>query len=153
MPSGCIIDAQGKATIDPCDFYTQPPGAILPFGGHKGFGLGVVTEILAGALAGNGCSKPGADRLLNGMLAVVIDPGHLPTDVAMAREIEEFIAFVKSSRKANPSSEILMPGEPEAKARSQRIEQGIPLDLRTRDELRRTAVAVGVRESLLKVLA
>lgn len=152
VPSGCITDANGNMTVDPRSFYTDPPGAILPFGGHKGFGLGVVTEILAGAVAGNGCSKPGADRLLNGMLAVVIDPSHLPTDVPMAEEIREFQAFVKSSRKRMSSSQIMMPGEPETKTRQQRLAQGIPLDAQTCNELVQVATSVGITGVLVATL-
>jgi len=152
VPEGCILDGEGLPTTDPRKFYADPPGAILPFGGHKGFGLGVVTELLAGAVAGNGCSKPGADRLLNGMLAVVIDPSHLPTDVAMGDEISQFIAFVKSSRKASPGGEIQMPGEPEVSVRRQRLTTGIPLDSRTRQELRHTATSLGVSPEAINVL-
>lgn len=47
VPEGCIIDSKGQPTCDPKVFYADPPGAILPFGGYKGYGLGIVTEILA----------------------------------------------------------------------------------------------------------
>jgi uncharacterized oxidoreductase len=152
VSSGCIVDADGRPTNDPRKFYADPPGAILPFGGHKGFGLGVVTEILAGALAGNGCSKPGADRLLNGMLAIVVDPDHVPTDIAMSEEIREFVAFVKSSRIAELGGEILMPGESEANMRRHRLAVGVPLDDRTRAELRDTAELLGVSARIIEVL-
>src|SRR6185312_12479209 len=66
VPKGCIIDPQGEPTTDPKVFYGDPPGAILPFGGHKGYALGVMAELLAGALTGNGCTKPGVNRLSNG---------------------------------------------------------------------------------------
>src|SRR5687768_15942786 len=74
LPEGCIIDAQGQATCDPAIFYGDPPGAILPFGGYKGYGLGIVTEILAGALTGSGCTVPGKTQLEQGMLSILLDP-------------------------------------------------------------------------------
>jgi uncharacterized oxidoreductase len=52
VPEDCIIDAQGMPTTDPRVFYGDPPGAILPIAGHKGSGLAVLCEILAGALTG-----------------------------------------------------------------------------------------------------
>ncbi len=76
VPANCIIDAGGRPTTDPRVFYADPPGAILPIAGHKGYGLGVLCEVLAGALTGGGCSNPAnADRVVNGMLSIIIDPG------------------------------------------------------------------------------
>ncbi len=111
VPDGCIIDAAGRSTNDPKVFYGDPPGAILPFGGHKGYGLGVVTEILAGALTGGGCTKPGVTRLEQGMLSIVLDPAVLPTSDSFLGEIRTFVDFVKGSEKTSPGAEILMPGE------------------------------------------
>ena len=54
VPDGWIIDAQGRPSNDPEVFYDTPEGAILPFGGHKGYGLGLMVEILAGGLSGGG---------------------------------------------------------------------------------------------------
>ena len=58
VPENCIIDAQGRPTTDPRVFYADPPGAILPIAGHKGYGLAILCEVLAGALTGGGCSNP-----------------------------------------------------------------------------------------------
>src|SRR5205807_4778618 len=75
VPENCIIDAQGRPTTDPRVFYADPPGAILPIAGHKGYGLAVLCEILAGALTGGGCSDPkNAGHLANGMLSIFLDP-------------------------------------------------------------------------------
>ena len=73
VPAGHIMDSRGNPTTNPADFYGPPPGALHPFGGHKGFGLGLVTDILAGALSGGGCSRQEAERVGNTFLAVVID--------------------------------------------------------------------------------
>ena len=52
LPPGLVLDGRGQPTTDPEDFYKKPPGAILPFGGHKGSGMSFFCEILAGALTG-----------------------------------------------------------------------------------------------------
>ncbi len=153
VPPGSIIDFDGNATVDPNEFYADPPGAILPFGGHKGFCLGIVTELLAGAVAGNGCSQRGDDRLLNGMLAVVIDPQRLPTSTPVGTEVRTFVDFVKTSRRAEAGSKILMPGELEAQTRQHRLRDGIPLDGRTRAELTEVASTIGIPEKLIGALA
>ena len=58
-----ILDGAGRPTTDPEAFYADPPGAILPFGGHKGSGLSFFCEVLAGSLTGGFSSHPGnADR-------------------------------------------------------------------------------------------
>src|SRR5205814_5331170 len=72
VPDGCLIDSEGRPTNEPKVFYGPPPGAILPFGGHKGYGLSIIADILAGALTGNGCSNPAATRLTNGMLTILL---------------------------------------------------------------------------------
>ena len=58
VPEGWLIDSEGNPTTEPNDFRADPPGAILPLGGvvaHKGFALGLVVELLGGALSGEGC--------------------------------------------------------------------------------------------------
>jgi uncharacterized oxidoreductase len=77
-PPGCIVDANGKATSQPADFYGPPSGALLPLGGHKGFGLALVTDVLAGALTGAGCCTSDARRFGNGFLSDGDRSGSLP---------------------------------------------------------------------------
>ncbi len=149
VPDGCIIDASGRPTNDPKVFYGDPPGAILPFGGHKGYGLGVVTEILAGALTGGGCTKPGVTRLEQGMLSIVLDPAVLPTSDSFLGEIRTFVDFVKGSEKTSPGAEILMPGEIEHRNRQQRLADGIELDEKTWGQIAETARSLGVSHELL----
>lgn len=143
---GCILDANGRPTDDPFEFYTDPPGALLPFGGHKGYGLGVIAEMMAGALTGNGCSSPSrADRLLNGMFSIIVDPARLPRDFDFADEVARFIAFVKSSRRLTADGEILMPGELEERTRATRLSDGIQLDATTWRSLQDVCHSLGVK--------
>src|SRR5436190_22951028 len=100
VPEGCIIDAEGKPTTDPKVFYANPPGAILPIAGHKGYGLAILCEVLAGALTGGGCSNPAnADRVINGMLSIYLDTKFFQGDAEFRAEMERFIVWVKSSEK------------------------------------------------------
>lgn len=144
VPDGCLVDAQGQPTNDPRRFYTQPPGALLPFGGHKGYGLSVITEVLAEILTGNGCSNPQAPRLSNGMLSILLDPQAFPTEQPFLSELRRFVEFVKSSRTIQPGGEILMPGEIEEQTRAQRLRSGIELDATTWRQLTETACALGI---------
>jgi uncharacterized oxidoreductase len=146
VPEGCIIDHEGRPTTDPKVFYGDPPGAILPFGGHKGYGLSVIAEVLAGALTGGGCTTPGVTRLSNGMLSILLDPKVFATEECLQGELAQFIEWVKSSRKTTPTGEILMPGEIEDRTRAQRVERGVELDETTWGEIVATARAVGLEE-------
>jgi uncharacterized oxidoreductase len=148
VPENCIIDAKGRPTTDPKVFYADPPGAILSIAGHKGYGLAVLCEVLAGALTGGGCSNPkNADKVLNGMLSIILDQSYFQKDAAFAAEMERFIAWVKSSAKASPDGEILMPGEIEERTKAKRLRDGIDLDDTTWSQLTATAESVGVKHT------
>lgn len=144
VPAGAIIDPEGKPTDDPRVFYGPPPGAILPFGGHKGYALGMLAEVMAGALTGGGCTLPGVTRLSNGMLSIYLDPARLVDNDAFHSELRRYIEFVKSSRTVSPDSKILIPGEIEALNRQRRLAEGIELDDTTWRHLSETCEALAV---------
>jgi hydroxycarboxylate dehydrogenase B len=144
VPDGCILDGEGRPTNDPKAFYASPPGAILPMGGHKGYSLSVIAEMLAGALTGGACSHFGVDRVANNMLSIVLDPAFFQTFDEFSDEVRGFIAHVKSSRTVTPDGEILMPGEPEARARAQRLRDGIGIDDTTWGQIVATSESLGV---------
>ena len=147
-PDNCLIDPQGRPTNDPKTFYGPPPGAILPFGGHKGYALGMIAEMLAGALTGGSCSDPkNAHRVVNNMLTIVLDPRFFEQDEAFAQEVNRFIAYVRSSDKVSPDAEILMPGEPEARTREKRARDGIEIDDTTWNQIRQTARSVNLTDA------
>ena len=53
MLDGALLDHAGKPTTDPSVMYSEPRGVVLPFGEHKGSGLALVCELLAGAIVGS----------------------------------------------------------------------------------------------------
>ena len=151
VPEGAILDGAGRPTTDPERFYADPPGAILPIAGHKGYVLSVLVEALAGALTGGGSSHPGnpaADRVSNGMLSIFIDPATVAGE-AFGNDIERLVAWAKTARKAEGVTEILMPGDPENRMRAERLANGIPLDDATLEQLAGAARKVGVPEETI----
>jgi uncharacterized oxidoreductase len=144
VPEDCILDAEGRPTDDPRAFYATPPGAILPLGGHKGYGLSVMAEVLAGALTGGTCSHFGVDRVANNMLTIILDPDILQPAGGFSEEICGLIDHVKSSRTVTPDGEILMPGEPEARSRARKLRDGIEIDQTTWRQIVATAGSLGV---------
>jgi uncharacterized oxidoreductase len=147
LPEGAIIDHQGRPTRDPEAFFTDPPGALTTTGGHKGYGLALFVEVLAGALTGGGAGhpdKPSADRPINGLLSILIDPAALAGSAALAADLERLIAYVTASPPAQPGGKVLLPGEIERRTRAERLAHGIPLDPNTLNQLRGAARAVGL---------
>src|ERR671919_1285987 len=91
LPEGAIIDNKGRPTRDPEAFFTDPPGALTTAAGHKGHGLAIFVEILAGALSGGGSGhpdNPSADRPVNGLLSILIDPERMAGSQALAADLE-----------------------------------------------------------------
>ncbi|MDA1050992.1 MAG: malate/lactate/ureidoglycolate dehydrogenase [Planctomycetota bacterium] len=153
VPDNTIVDADGKPTNDANDFYGppggRPIGAILPFGGHKGYGLGLVAEILAGALTGGGCSAPGKTLLEQGMLSIYVDPIKLCSPGPLFEEMRRYVDFVKTSRPTTPDGEVLVPGEVEDRNRAAR-RSGLELDDATWAQIIEAAESVGVTRELIE---
>jgi hydroxycarboxylate dehydrogenase B len=86
-----------------------------------------VTDILAGAISGAGCSRPEASRIGNSFLVTVIDIGKVRGNDAFSTDIEGLIEYVKTSKLAPGFDRIMIPGEPEAGERQRRLANGISL--------------------------
>jgi hydroxycarboxylate dehydrogenase B len=138
MLDGALLDHAGRPTTDPAVMYTEPRGVVLPFGEHKGSGLALVCELLAGAIVGSASvstNTPPERGIINGMLSIVIDPGRLSSRDSMLAEIDAMIAWVKSSAPSDPELPVLVAGEPERIARAERLAKGIYVDDETWSQL------------------
>jgi uncharacterized oxidoreductase len=147
MPPGWALDARGEPTTDPMDLYGQPRGAILPFGGeagHKGFGLSLMVDILAGALTGAGCSRRDPPRIGNALFLMVIDIGAMTPLSQFDAHVRTLVDYVRSAQLAPGFSEILMPGEPEARTEARRRSTGIPVDEETWRQIAEIAHSLSV---------
>ena len=82
VPDGWIVDQHGKPTTDPKDFYDG--GALLTIGEHKGSGLSILTDLLAGAITTGRSSDPADTVLRNNMLSIFIAPAVYDGDGARA---------------------------------------------------------------------
>ena len=156
VPDGNLIDAEGHPTTDPDVMYREPRGSLLPFGAHKGYALAVLTELLAGALSGGGTIQPDNARrggIVNNMLSIVIDPARLAGVDWLRREVDGFVGYVKGSPPADPAAPVLVPGDPERRAREERLREGIPLDPATWDALLTAGETIGVPRRRIEELA
>src|SRR4029077_5614115 len=108
-----------------------PLGALRTFGEHKGFGLALVCEILGGALAGGlAVHEPsqGRQRVLNGMLTILLDPNRLADGSVFAQELRACIDWVKASPPQAGVDRVRVAGDPERETRARRLADGIPVD-------------------------
>lgn len=142
VPDGWIVDRHGKPTTDPKDFYDG--GALLTIGAHKGSGLSIVTDLLAGALSTGHSSDPGDPILRNNMLSIYIAPAVYDRDGQVATEVHRFVEWVKASPPSQAGQPVLAPGDAERNTRRQRLANGVPLDDTTLSDLAAAARSVSV---------
>ncbi len=156
LPPDAILDKDGRPTRDAAAFYAG--GAILPLGGtlagHKGYGLGLASALL-GALGMIGDPEPtlvgaappdSADTRgrVAGVFLEVIDPACFGDAAAYRELVDEALAAAKREPPADGVAEVLVPGEPEARARARRSREGVPLPAATWAELGKVAARFGV---------
>ena len=94
--------------------------------------------------------NPGADRPINGLLSILIDPEAMAGSRALAADLERLVAYVTASPPATPGGKVLLPGEIERRTRAERLAGGIPLDPNTLNQLRGAARAVGLAQAAIE---
>ena len=130
IPLGWALDKDGRPTTDP---KAAVEGVMLPFGAHKGYGIGVLVDILTGALTGSTIGRSvqqgNPDPNVGGQAFF-----HLAINISFFTELETFTARIdelyndiKAIRPAEGFTEVFAPGELEWREEQRRLEQGIPL--------------------------
>jgi len=146
LPEGAAIDAAGQPTRNPTAYYGPPSGALLPIGAHKGFGLCMAIDLLAGALTQGGCSDPRQTKFGNNMLSIYVDPAAMGSSDYLGDAVRDICAWVRSATPIREGDEILAPGDMEARTRAQRIAHGIPLDSTSWRSICETAESLGIAQ-------
>jgi len=147
LSAGAVVDGAGRPTTDPEAFYADPAGAIFPFGGHKGSGLSVFCEILAGSLTGGHASNPEAPtakRLVNNMLSLAFDPAAFSGTEFFYEDVKRLMTWTTASPPIEPGGSVLLPGEIEDRVRAERTANGIPIDGETWAKIVAAAALLGV---------
>jgi ureidoglycolate dehydrogenase (NAD+) len=133
VPDNWLVDAEGVPTTDP--FQYPHASALLPFAGHKGYGIAMMIETLAGVLSGAGMtweignwmtSDP-SQSTHHGAAFLAINVGAMmPIDV-FKRRVDQLIAEVHEAPTAKGASRIYVPGEIEWQKRRKALAEGIAL--------------------------
>jgi uncharacterized oxidoreductase len=153
-PADSLVNEQGQLTNSPHALYgdvaagevpnpRSGTGALVAMGDHKGSGLAIACELLAGALTGSGASGPG-EGPYNGMLSIYIDPKAIDDGHDFASQVNDYISFVRSARPVQGVSTVKVPGDPERIARDERGRLGVPLPTETWQSLVDAATEFGV---------
>ena len=142
IPDGWAHDREGEPTNDPL---AALAGNILPMGGHKGFGVSVLMDVLSGVLTGSAFGpavtgpyqserRSGAGHLLIALNIAAFEP--LP---AFNRRIEDLIDGLKGAKLAKGFDEIFYPGEIEARSDARHRAEGLTLPAETLRDLAEVA--------------
>jgi LDH2 family malate/lactate/ureidoglycolate dehydrogenase len=128
LPEGWALDAQGNPTTDAM---AAKDGAIAPFGGAKGYALGLAFEVLVASLAesaiGNGVqgTLDSVHPSNKGDLFIVIAPPHAQAARAL---VTNYLDAVRASPPADPATPVLIPGDRAHAARDKSKADGVTLD-------------------------
>jgi len=160
LPEGALVDKDGNFTTDQSVIYgpitekrplssSVGSGAIRAMGEHKGSGLAIMCELLAGALSTSGAGKTGVDQLSNGMLSIYMNVPTFDAGGGFAAEVARYLDFAQSAKPIDPNAPVMMPGEPERRKRDAYEANGIPLEDTTWRSLLETADLVDINRPAL----
>ncbi len=151
VPPDTVLDGDGRVTTDPAGMFAHPrQGALIAMGEHKGSGLAIVCELLSAVLLGGVTMNEETIRLntvINNMLSIVIDPEAITGRDTLVAEASGYLGYVRAAALREGFDEVLLPGEPEARARQARA-GGIDVDETTLGELRQAATTAGVPDAV-----
>ncbi|HEY4370893.1 MAG TPA: Ldh family oxidoreductase [Burkholderiales bacterium] len=129
LPEGSAIDAQGLPTRDPM---AALGGAILPFGGHKGYGLSLTIQAF-GLMAG--AALPAGQVQDFAFLFVVFDPALLMPPAQYKKQLAELLQRVAATPLQPGASSIRIPSQRAFEERERRRASGIELDARIHERI------------------
>lgn len=151
IPKGWIVDGNGRNTINPRDMIEGgaqlPLGSERELGGHKGYCLGAMTDILCGVLSGANWGPfappfalrqemPGRSvgKGIGHFFGALQIEGFMDTD-EFKKRIDEWVRVLRNTRPAPGTGGPLVPGDPEREAEAFRSVHGIPLVKAVVDDL------------------
>lgn len=149
LPPGCLVDKDGNPSTDPNDYFDG--GAYLPFGGHKGYALMMAAEFLGRIFTGSDnftdVVRGGAIMGHQGVTMVVFKADLFRSFAAYTSQADEMGGQIRDVAPAPGFEAVLMPGDPEARTRSVRKREGIPIADDIWESIMEVAASLGVRIS------
>ncbi len=132
IPDTWATDRAGRATTDPNEALN---GFLLPIGGHKGYGLALVVDLLAGLLSGaaylthvkSWVESPEEPQNL-GHYFILIDTKRLGAADWLSGRMNDFVEILHSTPPADPNASVLVPGEIENRNLARARREGVHLN-------------------------
>ena len=160
LPDGWVSDGEGRPVKDGTEAYNMlvgsDTGGLTPIGGtrelsnHKGYGLGVLAQVLGGALGGGGFvpvdnpkARPGSPENI-GHFFMALAPGLFRPVGQFEDHLDTVIDTLHSTPPADPAEPVLVAGDPEAATREERLASGIPIPAALDEQLRAVCERAGV---------
>jgi LDH2 family malate/lactate/ureidoglycolate dehydrogenase len=140
VPPGSLLDKDGNPTNDPEVYFNG--GMLLPFGGHKGSALAVLSTLLSHVLVPTADNDP--NGTLTGTFILAIDSGLFRDRSAVETEADQVLAKINAVPPAPGFTKVLAPGEPEVLAAEKRNQEGVPVAEDTWAEIVAAGASVGV---------
>lgn len=122
LPDGALVDAQGRPTRNPQAYFDG--GAILPFGGPKGYGLGLMAEMIGEAMLGPSTTECN-------WFIICVDTTRWREPSGLQAAAEEILSEVRACPPAQGFERVEVPGERERLQRVENMKRGITLPLTT----------------------
>jgi LDH2 family malate/lactate/ureidoglycolate dehydrogenase len=127
LPEGVALGPEGEPTRDPA---SARRGALLPFGGYKGFGLALMMQAL-GMLAASG----GDTESEYGYLFIAFRPDLLGSADVFARRLTQLVARIKATPRRSGVDQIRIPSERAFLCRERALAEGLEIDREVFDAL------------------
>jgi LDH2 family malate/lactate/ureidoglycolate dehydrogenase len=160
IPLGWAIDADGVVTDDPRAMIEggalQPLGGDREHGGHKGYCLSAMVDILCCVLSGANWGpfappfalrqeipERSVGRGIGHFFGALRIDGFIDPD-EFKRQIDEWIRVFRAARPAAGTPGPMIPGDPEREAEALRRQSGIPLIPAVIDDLRDISRQTGI---------
>jgi len=160
IPQGWAIDREGRNSTNPDEMIAG--GAMLPLGserergGHKGYALAMMVDILCGALSGANWGpfappfalrqeipKRTVGKGIGHFFGAMRIDGFIDAD-EFKRQIDEYVRVFRATKPAHGTNGPLIPGDPEREAERERRKNGVPLILPVIEELRDISRKTGI---------
>jgi LDH2 family malate/lactate/ureidoglycolate dehydrogenase len=131
IPDTWATDAKGVPTTSPKDALD---GFLLPIGGHKGYGIALWVDMLAGLLSGaaylthvkSWLDEPDLPQNL-GHFFILINTQMLGNTDWLAQKMNDFAAILHDSEPSDPAKPVIVPGEIELNKMQDYSQNGIPI--------------------------
>jgi len=163
VPDNALVAPDGRVTGDPEVLYgdsksgpfpdpRQGPGAIRTFGEHKGSGLALACDLLAGALGGSRMTRALGEPFHNGMLSIYLDPQRFDTGGTWAKDASDYVEWIRSCAPIEAGDAVMIPGDKERATAAERSASGLPLTETTWGAIQDAARRVGLSQARIDQL-